>query len=202
MRERNSPVAAATATGAEAEIDAFNVAASRAERQPCSARPHPDGPFADAAEILRRAGLTVIPLIGDGDGKPPNVSGFTRWQRRPGLATLTRWSKRWPGANVGIVTGKQLVVVDLDSDDPGLVKKMIERFGPTPLQVATPSGGRHLYYRSSGERSTNLRASLPVDIKGMGGYVVAPPSIRPSGEFAGRSMSWLDCDVGNICFRV
>jgi hypothetical protein len=54
------------------------------------------------------------------------------------------------------------------------------------LQVRTPSGGGHLYYRASGEDCTTLRPELPVDIKALGGYVVAPPSIRPSGEHAGR----------------
>src|SRR5262249_20900783 len=99
---------------------------------------------------------------------------------------LRKWSKRWPDANIGIVTGREVVVVDIDSDAPSLVDQMIERFGPTPLQVRTPSGGRHFFYRASGERCSTLRPDAPVDIKGIGGYVVAPPSIRPNGQFAGR----------------
>src|ERR1700739_4186891 len=105
-----SPVAAATATGAEAEIDAENIADSRTEGQGNSPRLSPDGPFASNAEILWRAGLTPIPLTGDEDGKPPDVRGFTQWKYPPGIETLRRWSERWPGANIGIVTGNKVVV--------------------------------------------------------------------------------------------
>jgi hypothetical protein len=178
---RKHPLAAATAIGAKAEISPNNIPRPGVDEQRDPAR---SGPFAEAAEFLWRAGLTPIPLTGDDDGKPPNVSGFTRWSRRPGLSTLARWSNRWPGSNIGIVTGHRVTVIDIDDD--ALIDEMIRRFGATPLQVRTPSGGLHLYYRSSGERCGTLRPGLPVDIKGVGGYVVAPPSIRPSGEFAGQ----------------
>jgi hypothetical protein len=195
MRKRISPVAAATAIGAEAQTDAVNISDSCTKRQGPAVQPGSDGPFSSAAEIFRHAGLRIIPLTGEGDGKPPPVNRFTSWKGRPSLATLARWSERWPGCNVGIVTGHRVTVIDID--DAGLIDEMIRRFGATPLQVATPSGGIHLYYASSGERCGTLRPSLPVDIKGLGGYVVAPPSIRPRGEFAGRQYeivrgSWED----------
>lgn len=155
-------------------------------RQSGAAERHPVGPFADVAEVLVRAGLIPLPLTGEDDGKPPKVRGFTSWRRPPAMATVAKWAERWPQANIGIATGRGVVVVDLDSDEPALVEEVNRRFGPTPLVIATPSKGRHLYYRSSGERCANLRPGLPVDIKGAGGYVVAPPSIRPNGEYAGR----------------
>src|SRR5215203_6771818 len=69
---------------------------------------------------------------------------------------------------------------------------MLERFGETPLQTRTPSGGAHLWYRSSGEGCSNLHnEDLAVDIKGIGGQVVVPPSIRPSGVHAGRAYEFL-----------
>jgi hypothetical protein len=152
------------------------------------------GPFASAARALHAIGLWVLPLVAEGDGKSPHVQDFTRWQRRPGRAALAKWEECWPDANIGILTGNLVVVVDVD--DATLIPKMLERFGPTPLQVRTPSGGGHLYYRASGEDCTTLRPGLPVDIKAQGGYVVAPPSIRPSGEHAGRQYelhgSWDD----------
>jgi DNA-binding XRE family transcriptional regulator len=50
----------------------------------------------------------------------------------------------------------------------------------------TPSGGFHLWYRHAGEQSGNLRSeSLEVDIKGVGGFVVVPPSIARKGEHVG-----------------
>jgi hypothetical protein len=152
---KKRPVAAATATGAGAEVDPA-VIAETGEAWKCNLPLL--GPFATHAEILWRAGLIPIPLTGEGYGKSPLVRGF--------------------------VTGHRLTVIDID--DAAVIDAVIARFGPTPLQIATPSGGLHLYYRSSGERCATLRPSLPVDIKGIGGYVVAPPSIRLNGEFAGR----------------
>ena len=94
---------------------------------------------------------------------------------------------RFPDANIGILTGLSRVNV-VDIDDAKLTGDMICRFGTTPLIVETPSGGVHLYYRGSGEHCRNLRNSeqLPVDIKAIGGFVVVPPSRRPSGPHAGK----------------
>jgi Bifunctional DNA primase/polymerase, N-terminal len=141
--------------------------------------PSPDtGPFAAAALELRRQGLFPIPLGGE-DGKRPLIVRFTK-MHKPSLATVEKWGKRWPRAAIGIVTGavSGIVVVDIDSDDPAVWAMVIERFGDTPLKIRTPSNGWHLYYRSNGERNRNLRSELPVDIKGTGGQVAAPPSVR------------------------
>jgi hypothetical protein len=89
-------------------------------------------------------------------------------------------------------------VTIVDCDDQGVVEPMLELCGDTPLRVRTPSGGQHLWYRSSGERNENLRScGLPVDIRGDGGFVVVPPSVRPSGVLEGRGYelfegSWRD----------
>ena len=88
------------------------------------------GPFASAARALHAIGLWVLPLVAEGDGKSPHVQDFTRWQRRPGRAALAKWEECWPDANIGILTGNLVVVVDVD--DATLIPKMLERFGPTP----------------------------------------------------------------------
>src|SRR5580704_3630247 len=145
--------------------------------------PNPDtGPFATAALELRRRGLFPIPLGGE-DGKRPLIARFTK-MLKPSLTTVENWVERWSGAAIGIVTGavSGLVVVDIDSDDPAVWAMVIERFGDTPLKIRTPSGGQHLYFRSDGERNRNLRPELPVDIKGTGGQVAAPPSVRLAGK--------------------
>lgn len=199
VRNTVAALVARGASGAKADIDAINIADYRAAQQSCSAQPRSVGPFAQVAQVLLRVGLIPIPLIAEGDGKSPLVNGFTRWQRPPAPSTVAKWAERWPQSNIGIATGCGVVVVDLDSDDAALVEEVNRRFGPTPLVIATPSNGRHLFYRSSGERCANLRPELPVDIKGVGGYVVAPPSIRPSGEFAGRRYDFLSGSWADIC---
>jgi len=146
-------------------------------------------PFASTAAELARHGLTPIPVGGE-DGKKPLV----KWPRRrlaPDSPAIKQWKENFADANVGILTKPSNVAV-IDVDDPGLLPIMEERFGVTPLITRTPSGGGHLWYQAQGESSRNLRRSegLPVDVKaggaGQGGFVVVPPSIRPSGPHAGR----------------
>jgi DNA-binding XRE family transcriptional regulator len=153
-------------------------------------------PFADAALGLAAHGLAVIPLGGD-DGKKPLVA-WEKMRRRPGRAFLERLAARHGTANIGILTGLSGIVV-IDVDESGLINDAIRRFGETPLIVSTPRGGAHLYYRGSGERCGTLRTTegSPIDWKGIGGVVSAPPSIRPTGPHAGaaytfRTGSWKD----------
>jgi hypothetical protein len=153
--------------------------------------PSPDaGPFATAALGMRRRGLFPIPLGGE-DGKRPLIAGFTK-TRKPSVATIEKLIDRFPRAAVGIVTGavSGLVVIDIDSDDPAVWAMVIEIFGDTPLKIRTPSGGLHLYYRWNDEQSRNLRTELPVDVKGTGGQVAAPPSVRLTGTHASKAYTF------------
>jgi Bifunctional DNA primase/polymerase, N-terminal/Primase C terminal 1 (PriCT-1) len=139
------------------------------------------GPFVAAALKLYSAGLCPIPC-GGANGKIPLVRWET-WKRRPSLETVSRWtaSPRFSRANIGILTGLSVIVV-VDCDDPSQLEQLIARFGHTLLVIATPSGGRHLWYRSSGERCANLRnEGFAADVKGLGGLVIVPPSTRGQG---------------------
>jgi hypothetical protein len=71
--------------------------------------------------------------------------------------------------------------VDIDCPDERLVGEIEARFGVTPLQVLTPSGGRHLYYRYNGE-ARRIRPLPDVDVLG-GGNVVAALSVVPKGKY-------------------
>ena len=141
--------------------------------------------FAAAALDIAEDGLAVLPLGGE-KGQTPLVSGWTKWKRRPGQAFIQKLILDFPDANIGAICGISGITV-VDIDDAELLSVMIERFGETPLKILTPSGGIHLWYRNSGEGCSNaLRAEgLQVDIKGRGGFVVVPPSVRPAGEYAG-----------------
>jgi hypothetical protein len=158
------------------------------------------GAFATSASELARQHLAVIPLGGE-DGKVPLIK-FANWKRPPGQGFIGELAGKFPNANVGILCGlSNLTVVDID--DTTLTDTMIERCGDTPLKIATPSGGIHLVYRHNGERCSNLREveGLQVDIKATGGLVVAPPSVRPTGEYAGKPYSFLAGawdDIGSL----
>jgi hypothetical protein len=58
------------------------------------------------------------------------------------LSTIRSWVAKFPDANVGIVTGSLswVSVIDVDSADLMVQRRMIERFGDTPLKTRTPSG--------------------------------------------------------------
>ncbi len=84
-------------------------------------------------------------------------------------------------ANVGIVGGHGVTCIDVDH--PSLVGYAIERYGETPLQSLTPSGGSHLWYKSNGERRRIRHEGLQIDVLGIGGFGVAPPSSTPKGDY-------------------
>jgi hypothetical protein len=89
------------------------------------------------------------------------------------------WWNRWPGANIGMPTGKRSGVFVLDVDDLGALAELEAEIGKLPATwtVRTPSGGLHLYFRHV-EGVTNSPGALPdgIDVRGEGGYVLVPPS--------------------------
>lgn len=138
-------------------------------------------------------GWSVLPL----EGKiPRNRNGLTSASTNVGQ--LGDWWRRWPDANVGIRTGAEsgLVVLDVDPRHGGLLsleklKRQHGSLAPVP-QVLTGSGGQHLYFAHPGVEVRNSAGKVGdgLDIRGDGGYVVAPPSIHESGN----PYKWLRVD--------
>ncbi len=138
-----------------------------------------------AAEYLAR-GWSVLPL------RPRDKRPLIAWEplqnARPAAAEVAGWFERWPNANVGIVTGEisNLIVLDVDPKHGGdsSLERLERQFGPVPatVEAATGGGGRHLYFAHPGGLVRN-RAGIAqgIDLRGDGGYIVAPPSTHPSG---------------------
>jgi hypothetical protein len=90
--------------------------------------------------------------------------------------------------NIGILTGGDLMVLDIDAKSGGLITldDLIKKYGalPNTPKVKTGGGGYHFYFRTPIGLTIKNRANvLPgLDIRGEGGYVVAPPSIHSSGK--------------------
>ena len=103
--------------------------------------------------------------------------------RRPTRKEVTNWFTRYPDANIGIVTGavSNLVVFDLDSED---AVWYAEDQGGFPFTPKVKSGkGYHIYIEHPGfEVRNDVKQELKIDIRGDGGYIVAPPSIHGSGH--------------------
>lgn len=133
----------------------------------------------DEALRYRQMNLSVIPVAKD---KKPLIP-WKEYQDR--LATedeITNWWTNQPDANIGIVTGKISGITVLDCDSQEAINAFREHYkGLTPA-VKTPRG-MHFYYRyEEGIRNTVRVGNLDMDIRGEGGYVVAPPSVNDKGQ--------------------
>jgi hypothetical protein len=132
-----------------------------------------------AAYWYARRGWSCFPVAGKA---PLTAHGFQ--DATSSRFELERLFADRRATGVAIACGaSRLLVVDLDGQE-GLDAwaDLAARNGghePT-LVVATPSGGRHLYFAGEG-RSTTRRLGPGIDTKGAGGYVVAPPSRHPAG---------------------
>jgi len=153
----------------------------------------PAAPNRALALELARAGLHVFPVRGAGpDAKKPCPS--VRWgdDATTDAAAIDGWWRRWPDAMPAIHLGRSgLLVVDLDRHDGGAdgLEAWAEVSGETDAPaVDTPSGGRHIYFRQpEGRAHGNREGALKgrgINIRGNGGYVVAPGALRSDGEGA------------------
>lgn len=162
----------------------------------------------DEAICYARLGFSVIPvhnIVGGqcscgspkckAKGKHPRFKWTERQKTPYTVAELIEIWEKYPNANVGIVTGavSNVLVLDIDGES-GL--KSLEDVGlpfedlPESPTVKTGGGGLHVYYRypENGDAQTKAGVLTNVDIRGKGGFVVAPPSIHLSGE----EYSWVD----------
>lgn len=126
---------------------------------------------------LRELGWSVIPVD---SSKKPLVKWEEYQKRIASVDEINVWFSKWPDANIGIVTGSisKLIVVDVDPRHGG-TNELFKDF-KTPCSN-TGGGGWH-YYFTSATFITNRAGVFPgIDIRGEGGYVIAPPSIHSSG---------------------
>jgi len=104
--------------------------------------------------------------------------------------TVARWWRMWPMANIGLATGARsgLVVLDVDPKAGGdrSLADLIARHGPLPSTptVWTGGGGLHYYFAMPASSVRNSASTLGagLDMRGDGGYVVAPPSVHSSRQ--------------------
>lgn len=96
-------------------------------------------------------------------------------------AQIRAWWQRWPDSNVAIATGHIVDVIDIDGPTGVKSWAQLEDLPPIVGTVNTPrAGGNHLYVQSTGDG--NSAGIFPgIDYRGIGGYVVAPPSVNADG---------------------
>lgn len=137
-----------------------------------------------------KRGFAVFPLKQD---KTPYISnGFQKATTNE--MQIETWWKRWPDANIGIATGQMsggVCVIDLDIDEEkgknGLkaMRDWEHNYGtvlkPSCMAI-TGRGGMHYFFRSSEEVKCRINLLPGVDVRGDGGYIMAPPSLHPNGN--------------------
>lgn len=142
----------------------------------------------EAALAYLRRGWSVIPIA------PGTKKSLIPWQdyqhRRPTEDEVRGWWSRWPDAQVAIVTGKVSGLVVLDQDGLDAEESLRDKhLPPTPTAWTGKDQGVHRYFLHPGFECRNFARRLPgLDFRGDGGYVLAPPSLHPSG----RRYRWAD----------
>lgn len=139
----------------------------------------PPTPMLAAALWYADHALRVFPLQPGKKVPYPGTKGFK--DATTEVDQLRAWWVRWPHSNIGLATGHGVDVIDID----GLlgVQSWAKTNDLPPIigTVSTPrEGGSHLYVVASGKG--NRAAMFPgIDYRGLGGYVVAPPSVNDDG---------------------
>jgi len=121
-----------------------------------------------------------------------------------GVATATcdagiirAWWRRWPDANVGIATGRRLVVLDVDGD----LGQLSVRGRALPPTITVGTGhGWHYYFLTTQSLPCRVGLLPGVDLRGEGGYVVAPPSLHRSGHryLAADGLGFADVGLATV----
>lgn len=137
-----------------------------------------------------KIGFAVFPLKYK-DKKPITENGCK--DATTDREQIEKWWKQYPYANIGIATGTKsngLMVIDLDIDENTGINgyetlhrwEIIHGKLPDTWQSITGRGGYHLFYQVSQPISNKVGLLEGIDIRGEGGYIVAPPSIHPNGR--------------------
>lgn len=147
-------------------------------------------PFALAAQAYAAAGMPVFPCLPG--GKRP-LTGHGHHDATTDLEQIGKWWRRWPGANIALPTGTPggIDVMDVDvratgSGIPALRRARMAGLvdGWTAI-VGTPSAGLHLYFPADEGRPQRCwqSAATHIDFRGVGGYVIIPPSVTAAGRY-------------------
>jgi hypothetical protein len=99
---------------------------------------------------------------------------------------ISRWWTELPTLNIGLATGDEskIFVLDADPKDGGdeSLRQLESEHGPLPRTrtAITGSLGTHHYFLMRGDIRNSASLIAPgIDIRGVGGYVVLPPSEHP-----------------------
>lgn len=124
-------------------------------------------------------GLNVLPV--KPGTKWPRLKEWKVWQTKRVTETQIKrwWGDIWPGSDICCVCGEisNRIVVDIDSYKDSAVLEKINEMTPEQLEipiVETPRGGEHRHF--VWQKDIGNAALKGIDIKGLGGLAMVPPS--------------------------
>ena len=134
--------------------------------------------MADASSVyeLIKRGFNVIPI--KPNSKEPALDSWKEFQyRKVTDEEIGAWWGMYPQLGVAVVTGtiSGVFVIDVDLRKGGSLEGLDV---PETLTVRSPSGGLHLYFNLPKGEVIRCRTDIipGIDLKGEGGYVLAPPT--------------------------
>jgi hypothetical protein len=99
------------------------------------------------------------------------------------LAQVLSWWQRWPRANIGINCRESgLLVIDVDPRNGGEICDLEMEWGVLPKSPCATTGGGGMHYLFRHPDTDVVGKLAPgIDVKSRG-YVLAAPSVHPSGR--------------------
>jgi len=157
------------------------------------------------ARALYARGLSVIaippprpgvPVGNPGDGKVPAIAWRRFQTERASMSEIEAMFADAP-MNVAVITGRLSGVVVIDADTPEAIEWCTRRrhLPYTPWQTQT-ARGFHLWYAHPGVHVPNRarldtgEGRLAIDVRGDGGYVIAPGSQHATGVIYRYAGDW------------
>lgn len=141
---------------------------------------------------LAQKGFYVFPIVPN-TKIPPKGFHFKVEATRDLKKIHHWWTNGYSNHNIGIYTGKfkeseALLVVDVDTKkgkmgEDDLIRLELEGLDfPTTLEQRTPSGGRHLIYKTP-EATGQPDLTESINTRSDGGYILGPGSVLSNGKY-------------------
>jgi len=142
------------------------------------------------AQIFAGNNFRIFPL--GVNSKKPAIKSWPE-KATSNIKDIENWWTQNPNFNVGLATGNKIVVIDLDVKNGKNGVNSLKNWElnnmrlPPTREARTVSGGKHMYYKINKPYRNRTDLLDGVDIRGDGGYVVAPGS-----EIDGTAYEWIN----------
>lgn len=144
--------------------------------------------LASAAVSYAELGWPVFPVEPKGKRPLGRLVPHGLKEATTDVDVVMRWWRSASKANVGLATGHAFDVLDIDSEEAHRALRRAIALQPEGAPTIdgptcdTGGGGWHVYVQPLGIGNKAGLLGEKLDWRGAGGYVVAPPSVHPSGK--------------------